>query len=73
MYLSALAQLGQGFTQCSMIRFGSGRCSSTLELATSTIEAEGVFLCEVSPGVLLLDLAAEVAFVLWSLQVLLQR
>ena len=71
MYLSAPAQLGQGFTWCSIIRFGSGRCSSTLELATSTIEAEDMFLCKVSPGVLSLDLAAEVAFVLWSLQVLL--
>ena len=71
MYLSAPAQLGQGFTQCLVIRFGSGRCSSTLELATSTIDAEGMFLCEVSPGILLLDLAAEVAFVLWGLQVLL--
>ena len=61
---SVPAQLGQGFTRCSITRFSSGRCLSTLELAISTIEAEGVFLCEVSPGVLLLDLAAEGAFVL---------
>ena len=52
MYLSVTAQLGQGFTWCSITRFSSGRCSSTLELVISTIEAEGVFLCEVSPGVL---------------------
>ena len=32
-----------------------------------------MFLCEVSPGVLWLDLAAEGAFVLWSLQLLLWR
>ena len=44
MYLFAPSQLGQGFTQCSTIRFGSGRCSSTLELATSTIVVEGMFL-----------------------------
>ena len=28
-----------------MARFGSGRCFCTLELTTSTMEAEGVFLC----------------------------
>ena len=52
MYLSVTAQLGQGFIWCSFTRFSSGRCLSTLELAISTIEAEGVFLCKVSPGVL---------------------
>ena len=34
------------------------------ELVTSTIEVDGVFFCEVSPGVLKLDLAVEGAFVL---------
>ena len=54
-----------------MSRFGGRRCLSTLELATSTTEAKGVFLWEISPGVLLLDLVAEGGFVLWSLQLLL--
>ena len=67
------SRVGQGFIRYSITRFGSGGCPSTLELATSTIGAEGVFLCEVSPGVLWLDLAAEGAFVLWSLQLLLWR
>ena len=66
-------QLGQGFAQCSTTRFGSGRCPSTLELATSSIRAEGMFLYEVSPGVLLLDMAADGAFVFWSIQPLLWR
>ena len=67
-----------------------------LELVTSTIEVDGVFVCtgatrvkvhpvfyilfyypvfyyrgEVSPGARLLDLVAEGAFVLWSLELLL--
>ena len=33
------------FARGSIARFGSKRCFCTLELATSTIEAEGVFLC----------------------------
>ena len=70
MYSSVLARLGRGLTSNSIIRFGGGRSLSTLELASSTIEAKGVFLCEVSPGVRLLDLAAECTFVLWSLQLL---
>ena len=35
----------QGLTWSSIARFGSRRCFCTLELATSTIEAEGGFLC----------------------------
>ena len=54
-----------------MTGFSNGRCFCTLELATSTIEAIGVFLYKVSPGVLYLDLAAEGAQVLISLQILL--
>ena len=42
-----------------------------LELVTSTIEVDGVFLCVVSPEALLLDLAREGALILWSLQLLL--
>ena len=70
MHFSAWVQLGQGFTQCSTTRFGSGRCPSTLELATSTIRAEGVFLHKVSLRVLLLDMAVEGTFVFWSIQLL---
>ena len=70
MHFSAWVQLRQGFTHCSTARFGSGRCPSTLELATSTIRAEGVFLYEVSAGVLLPDMAVEGAFVFWSIQLL---
>ena len=36
---------GRGFDWGSITTFCGGRCSSTLELATSTIETEGVFLC----------------------------
>ena len=64
------ARLGRGLTSSSIIRFGGGRSLSTLKLASSTIEAKGVFLCEVLLGVLLLDLAAEGTFVLWNLQLL---
>ena len=35
----------RGLTWSSIARFGSSRCFCTLELATSTVEAEGVFLC----------------------------
>ena len=73
MYSSVSVQEGRGLTSSSISRFGGGRCLSILELATSTIEAKGVFLCKVSPGVLLLDLAAEGAFVLWNLQLLLAK
>ena len=55
MYLSVTAQLGQGFTWCSITRFSSGRCSSTLEVAISTIEAKvcsSAALGEDSPEVL---------------------
>ena len=40
-----LCSPGRGLTCSSIGRFCGGRCSSTLELATSTIETEGVFLC----------------------------
>ena len=39
-----LCNPGRGLTWSSIARFCGGRCSSTLELATSTIETEGVFL-----------------------------
>ena len=39
------AVFGRGLTWSSIGRFCCGRCSSTLELATSAIETEGVFLC----------------------------
>ena len=35
----------RGLTWSSIARFGSSRYFCTLELATSTVEAEGVFLC----------------------------
>ena len=41
-------QLVRGLTWSSITRFGGRRCFCTLELATSTIEAKGVFLR--SPG-----------------------
>ena len=40
-----LCSPGRGLTWSSIARFCGGRCSSTLELATSTIETDGVFLC----------------------------
>ena len=71
MYSSVPARVGRDLTSISISIFGSGICFCTVELANSTIVVKGVFLCKVSPGVLLPDLAAEGAFVLWNLQLLL--
>ena len=66
----------QGLTWSSIARFGSRRCFCTLELATSTIEAEGVFLCgsvtRARSHLQFQDLVVKGVFVLWSLQLLFQ-